>query len=50
MRHALLDHAFGNDFLLVDLPAVFRLDDFEYALVIRHAVGVHGSLRYKPVW
>lgn len=50
MRYALLDHAFGNNVLLVDLMAVARLDDFEYALVVSHAVGMHRSLRYKSIW
>lgn len=50
MGYALLHHAFGNDFLPVDLAAIFRLDDFEYAFVISHAVRVYRSLRYQSVW
>lgn len=50
MAHALLDHAFGDDFRLTNLTTVVRLDDFEYALIIGHAVRVHWSLRYEAVW
>lgn len=50
MRHALLDHAFGHDVLLVYLTAVLRLDDLEYGLVISHAFRVHGGLRHETVW
>ena len=50
MRHALLDHAFGYEFLLVYLTAVLRLDNLEYALVIGHAFRVHRSLRHETIW
>lgn len=50
MRYALLYDALGDDFLLPNLTAVVRLDDFEYAVIIGHAVRVRGSLRYESVW
>lgn len=50
MRYALLDDAFGNNLLLADLAAIVCLDDFEYAFVVGHAVGVHRSLRYQSIW
>ena len=50
MRHALLHDAFGDNLLPPNLVAVVRLDDFEYAVIVGHAVRVRGCLRYEPVW
>ncbi len=50
MRHALLDYALGDDFLLAEFGAVGRLGDLEDALVVGHAVCVDGCLRDETVW